>query len=118
VAISQVSDETLLLTWTAPGDDAILGQAAAYDLRVSSFPITALNFDAATTVAMLQTPVPAGETQRFVVTGLSASTRYYFALKTRDEASNWSLISNVPTTTTREFDSVPPAAIEDLSAGP
>jgi RHS repeat-associated protein len=42
----------------------------------------------------------AGTNQSFVVQGLSPSTTYYFAIKTADEALNWSGISNSPNGTT------------------
>ena len=46
--------------------------------------------------------------------GLSASTPYYFALKARDAANNWSAISNLPTATTTATDVLAPARITDL----
>ena len=45
-------------------------------------------------------PQVAGSGESFTVTGLSASTTYYFAIKTSDEVPNESTISNVPSGTT------------------
>jgi len=45
-------------------------------------------------------PHAAGAAETFTVAGLVASTTYYFAIKTRDEASNWSTLSNVVVATT------------------
>ena len=86
---------SVMLTWTAPGDDGMVGRAAAYSLRYSQAPITAANFNAATAVTGLPAPGPSGAIETFTVTGLVPNTTYYFAIKTRDEAFNWSLISNV-----------------------
>jgi hypothetical protein len=40
-------------------------------------------------------PRAAGTGERLVVTGLSPESRYWFALRSRDEVPNWSPISNV-----------------------
>ena len=48
--------------------------------------------------------------------GLDPSTLYYFATKSADEAHNWSALSNVESAfTTGYSDSIPPAAITDLT---
>jgi hypothetical protein len=91
------------LQWTAPGDDGNVGGGHLYDLRMSTQPITSANFGAAIQVTGLQKPSLAGSRERFSVTGLESGTTYYFAIKTRDEAGNWSPMSNVvtfPTQTT------------------
>lgn len=88
------------LTWTAPGDDGNIGQAASYNLRYSTNPITDGNFDSATAVTGLAAPATAGSTETTTVTGLQPSTTYFFALKTTDDAGNVSALSNVATKTT------------------
>ncbi len=52
------------------------------------------------------------------VTGLSASTSYYFAMKVEDENMAASPISNVVSATTDGPDTTPPADITDLRGGP
>ena len=111
-AVADAADITL--SWTAPGDDGNVGTAAQYDLRYSTSPITDANWQGATTVAGLPAPSPAGSDESVTVTGLNANTTYYFAIKTADEADNWSALSNVASVTTA--DEIPPAAIADLSA--
>ena len=113
-----VNDQMVQLTWTAPGDDGGLGTAALYDLRWSSAPITSANFAAATAVAGLSVPLVAGTSQSTVVTGLTPGTQYYFALKSSDEAGNWSGLSNVLAVTTTSTDRLAPAAVQDLKADP
>jgi len=107
-----------VLSWTAPGDDGSSGTAAAYDLRYSSSPITSVNFDAATPVSSEPAPLPGGSLQTFVALNLTANTQYYFALKTRDEANNWSGVSNSPGGKTTLTDTTAPAAVQDLRTGP
>lgn len=87
---------TVRLAWTAPGDDGDQGTATAYDLRYSRSAISEANFDAA---ALAASPVPlAAGTQQSVETGgLDPGVSYFFALKTRDEAFNWSGLSNLAT---------------------
>ncbi|MBI1798998.1 MAG: fibronectin type III domain-containing protein [Candidatus Eisenbacteria bacterium] len=97
---AQVTPNSVTLTWTAPGDDSLIGNATRYDLRYSTSAITAANFLSATAVATPPTPVAPGSAQSFVVSGLLSSTAYWFALRTQDDAGNWSAISNVVTKTT------------------
>lgn len=88
------------LTWTAPGDDGSVGQATAYDVRYATSAITEQNWDGATAVANPPTPGTAGTQESFVVGGLNPSTTYYFAIKTVDEAGNWSPVSNIASKST------------------
>ncbi|MDZ7392540.1 MAG: Ig-like domain-containing protein [candidate division KSB1 bacterium] len=101
LAVSGTTANSVTLTWTAPGDDGTVGTAASYDLRYSTSPITATNFDAATQATGLGTPKAAGSTETFTVTGLNSATTYYFALKATDDSGNKSAISNVVTATTQ-----------------
>jgi hypothetical protein len=107
---------SITLNWTAPGDDGTVGTATQYDIRYSTTAITDANWTTATQVSGESAPKAAGLAETFTVTGLASSTKYYFAIKTADEASNWSALSNVASATTS--DTVPPAAIANLSAGP
>jgi len=106
---------SLRLVWTAPGDDGAVGQAAQYDIRYSTSPITMGNWSSATQVAAEPLPDPAGTPESLTVAGLVENQTYYFAVRTADERSNWSGLSNVPSGTTSP-DSTPPSAINDLAA--
>jgi hypothetical protein len=90
---------TAVLRWHATGDDSIIGRATAYDLRYSTSPITSSNFGSAMGVPNLPVPSLAGITEYFTVSGLTNGTLYYFAIKARDEAGNWSSMSNVTSKT-------------------
>jgi hypothetical protein len=94
--LSVVSTDSaqIALAWTAPGNDGTSGRAASYDLRYSQSPITDGNFANANRV-ILPSPQTWGSSESFILTSLTPSTTYYFALKSADEAPNWSGISNV-----------------------
>lgn len=100
LAAGTPTQNSVPLSWTAVGDDATTGTAAGYDLRYATATITSGNWDSATLVTSEPTPKAAGGTESFTVTGLTAETTYYFALKVGDEASNWSALSNVVSATT------------------
>jgi len=87
--------DTLQLVWSAPGDDADVGTAATYELRVSSSPITLGNWSAASVVGPSQAPRASGTREGFTVRGLSSDSTYYFAIRAVDDAGNWSGLSNV-----------------------
>ncbi|HTR97848.1 MAG TPA: fibronectin type III domain-containing protein, partial [Candidatus Acidoferrales bacterium] len=119
LALSQPGPTSLLVSWTAPGNDGSVGTASAYDLRWSRSPINATNFALATPVSPQPVPVVGGSPQSYVALNLASSTTYYFAIRAVDASGNWSAISNVPSATTSVgTDTTPPAAIRDLTAGP
>jgi len=90
----------IILTWTATGDDGATGIATKYIIKRSESDITADNFDAATTVFNSLAPKSSGSAETFTVTGLTAGTTYYFAIKAQDEAGNNSTVSNIANRTT------------------
>ena len=100
LAVAEPSSNTMRLTWTATGDDGSVGTANSYDLRYSTAPIDAGNFDTASHVGHTPNPAPSGAPESMEVPGLSASTTYYFALKTFDEWGNASALSNLALGTT------------------
>jgi hypothetical protein len=105
------------LTWTAPGDDGNTGTAAQYDIRYALSSITETSWGSASQASSEPEPKAAGAAEIFEVSGLSEDTEYYFAMKTADERSNWSALSNVVAKATRTpADVTPPAAINDLAA--
>jgi hypothetical protein len=109
---------SITLTWTAPGDNGSTGTAASYDIRYrTGGAVDDSNWASATQVTGEPTPAVAGTNQNMVVSGLSASTTYYFAIKTSDEVPNISAISNSPSgTTSTPPDTTAPAAVSNLAA--
>ena len=99
--VARAATGSATMHWTAPGDDSLSGRATAYDVRYSLAPITGSNFTLATKVTGVAAPKLAGSAESLVVTNLVTGSGYYFALKTVDEAANWSGISNVIYSMTR-----------------
>lgn len=97
------TSSSVVLNWTSPTDNGASGKAASYDIRylAGTTQITASNWASATQVSSEPTPKTAGQSESFTVSGLNASTQYYFAIKSTDDASNTSAISNSPTATTQ-----------------
>ena len=116
LSLSSATPTSILVSWNAPGDDGAIGTAASYDLRYSTSAITDANFAAATQVSGEPTPAVAGTAQTMTVTGLTANTAYFFAMKSQDEVPNVSALSNVPTLSTAvAADATAPGAITTLA---
>ena len=107
--------DSVSLAWTSPGDDSLVGTASQYDMRVSTAPINLGNWGAASAIGGLPAPRVHGTRQNITVTGLSRDTVYYFALRTRDDAGNWSGVSNV-VRWDWTYDTAPPAAPSGVAA--
>lgn len=100
LALSNPTTNSIILSWTSPGDDGNVGTATSYDIRYSTSLITEVNWVSATQVTGEPTPLIVGSNQSMTVSGLNPSTTYYFAMKTSDEVPNTSAISNVPSLAT------------------
>ena len=109
-----IANTSVVLGWTAPGDDGTIGTAASYDIRYSTSLITAANFASASTATGEPTPLISGSQQTFTLTGLTQGTTYFIAMKAADEVPNSSGISNVVQILTTAPDVTPPAAITNL----
>jgi hypothetical protein len=98
VTISDLSAGTLCheidVSWTAPQDDSPTEAAAYYEVRYSPTTITPQNFWQATILASGPSAAP-GTVMTAALADLPKCTRRYFAVQTRDEAYNFSAISNI-----------------------
>ena len=83
---------------------------------MSGSAITAANWESATALGGLPAPAASGTAQSCVVRGLTPGATYYFALRVRDDAGNWSDVSNV-VRWDGELDETPPPAPSGLAAG-
>jgi hypothetical protein len=113
LSVSNPTSNSLTLNWTAPLDTTY-GGVKEYKVRMSSTPITdTVAFANATPVTGVSTPKPAGSNEVLVVHNLTHATSYYFAIVSRDQWNNHSLVSNSPMGTTLAAPqlSVTPAAI-------
>ncbi len=94
LAITDLTSNSLSLTWTVPFDSS-MGGVTGYDIRVSNTPITDTTaFYAATEIPFNEQPDTAGAIESITVDGLNFSTTYHFAVRVRDVWTNWSDISN------------------------
>jgi len=116
LAVTTVTGTSIAVRWTAPGDDGNTGTATSYDIRYSTATITNANWASATPTTGEPLPTAAGTQQTFTITGLQGSRTYYIAMKTTDNASLISGLSNVPSGNTS--DTVAPAPVRDLSMDP
>lgn len=98
--VTNPTEISLTITWTATGDDGSSGIATVYDIRYSNVEITDSNWENAILIQNPPKPKSVGNTEEFVVTDLYPNTTYYFALKVGDEVPNWSPISNSVSGTT------------------
>ena len=111
---SNPTGNSIALSWQPSGDDGTTGNPASYDIRYSTAPITDANFVRATSVIRpATTPKPAME--RYTLSGLRPETKYYFAIKARDEVGNTSLINGGVPVTATTLDAAPPAAVSNLA---
>ncbi len=118
-AITGSSDGSVRLIWTAPGDDGTIGTASGYDIRYSTQPITPYNFNLASHISNPPTPLPSGLPHDFTVNGLAPAVIYFFAIKSWDDLSNLSPISNIDSAVSGGssiVDETPPEMINDLNA--
>lgn len=106
---------SMLLRWTAPGDDGSIGTAGSYDVRFATYPIDESNWSSAIRVIDEPQPAPGGSPDSLVIENLSPETEYWFAIKTSDgfPRNNISGLSNVASGQT--LDNVPPNAVSDLA---
>jgi hypothetical protein len=107
--------DTLVLRWTATGDDGNVGTAASYEIRFSQSPINNNNWSSATVIGGPPAPQVAGTRQTTVVRGLARGTTYYFAIRATDDAGNESGLSNVARWDW-VLDTAPPAAPGGITA--
>lgn len=88
MSVSSATDSSIMLIWTATGDDADQGTASSYDLRYWHTWISPANWDSAFQVQGEPHPSPAGQRDSMCVLGLQKDSAYYFSLVVCDEADN------------------------------
>lgn len=98
--LSEVSETTVALEWTAPGSDGSDGTATSYDLRFSLSEITEENWATATPATGVPRPQSGGSAELFTVTGLERVQIFFFGIRAQDSVGNLSPLSNTVTATT------------------
>jgi Fibronectin type III domain len=96
LAVKSTTSAKVYIKWTAPTDDGPKGKAQCYDIRYSSTgDIDESSFASATQWTTPPTPSTYPAKDSVQVTGLTNGVTYAFAVKSKDYAGNWSVISNV-----------------------
>jgi Tol biopolymer transport system component len=95
LSVDIVTEGSVVLRWTASGDDASSGRAWAYDIRYADAPMTPETWEEATRVTPGPSPRDSGEGEIFAVPGLQPDITYYFALIVIDDVENASDVSNL-----------------------
>jgi hypothetical protein len=85
---------TIDLSWTAPGDDGESGLANYYEIAYWPDSISIENWDSVFQVPLPPVPLPGGDIQNYVLSGLEHGAHYHVAIRTCDDAENMSDISN------------------------
>ena len=116
IGVTTCLAESVTLTWSAPGDDSLAGSASLYDLRFSTLMITSGTFGQASAAVNLPTPGSPGSIQSATINGLTSGRTYFFAIKSADNAGNWSAMSGVVTRQAQGVAGVEDAARLDFSA--
>ncbi len=89
-----------VLSFVEPGDDSLDGTVEGYEVRIrAGLPITEADFLSATAVAAAIVPDEAGVTRLLELTGLTAETDYYVAIRAFDDCSNHGPITVMAFTT-------------------
>ncbi|KAM4642180.1 calcium-activated chloride channel regulator 1-like [Discoglossus pictus] len=99
--LAKIEEDSIVLSWTATGDDLDQGTASTYDLRMSTNPKDLRDsFDSSTPVNVSSlAPQPAGSSETFAFIPenvvIENGTILYFAMVAFDKASQKSGLSNV-----------------------
>jgi hypothetical protein len=101
LGVDLIGTHSVTVTMEAPGDDSLSRQATTYDLRYSTLQINSdSRWQSASQEFGEPSPGNPGSETFLTADSLQLCTTYYFAVKTRDEAGNWSGLSNSPSAKT------------------
>jgi hypothetical protein len=94
---------SVILDWTAPGDDDHEGTARSYQIKYATHHLgSRLEWLQAENVAGEPQPQPPYRLEHFAIEDLAPGTTYFFAIRAYDEEGNQSAISNVASITLGE----------------
>ena len=94
LSVTRAAGAGAVASFIAPGDSAMVGRAAAYQVRYSDRPITAENFDSARPVPGLAAPGPANAREHLRLA--IPPTASYLAVRAVDRAGNLGAIVAAP----------------------
>jgi len=120
LSVTSSNSNSLVLRWTATGDDGGVGRAGAYDLRYSPDPPSTADITQWPSVDHPPLPQLAAATESMEVPNLEADTDYVLAIRARDDWGNAGPFGNLAsgrTLPSPTFDSSPPSFSAALSTG-
>jgi chitodextrinase len=91
LAVTDSAQTTLTLRWLAPSDPPNSAAASQYEMRRWT---DGGSWNSGAAVPGLPSPAAPGTQQSVLVSGLAASTRYHFQIRSRDAAGNNAPLSN------------------------
>jgi hypothetical protein len=86
----------VILMWTAPADQPGNVPVTAYDIRYATYSVmgsTTNWWNGAVSLPLTET-LPVGGDESFIIDDLLGGTTYFFALRSRDAAGNWSALDD------------------------
>jgi hypothetical protein len=94
-ALQGANPGELALSWTAPGDDGQNGTILLGAYRIHYSTISGTSFSTASAQVEVSTALASlGRLEEYTATGLDAGATYYLRVWARDDADNWSAVSN------------------------
>ncbi len=93
--VQRLTPDSLRLAWSAPGGDGLVGKAASYDVRFTTFRPEIGSASQGTRVAGVPVPDWAGASQSVTLRAPAPGVTCWYWLRARDEAGNTSQCSNV-----------------------
>jgi hypothetical protein len=94
-AVGTQNSGELILDWTAPGDDGMIGTALDYIVALSESLITEENWLTTDKSVLPMQPAVAGSHEVATILLPHGGQHYYVALRAKDEAGNMSPLSNI-----------------------
>jgi len=113
------TDNSVLLTWTATGNNGLVGSIShgLYCVKYTTNSAQTWENIENSIIWQMENTYP-GKNETKIIDGLSSGLTYYFYLKISDEGNEYNFSSVSNRTTAWAQYSIPPDAITDLSASP
>ena len=103
-ATSVIDGGGIELNWTATGDDGMSGTAVSYSLFYNKQLIDVNDLRQCQVITLSINPSQSGQSEQYVLDSLEDTDTYYFAIKAKDEAGNYSDLSNIASAAPGIFD--------------
>lgn len=109
VAQQGVLPKTIQLSWIMSGDDGYVGDTVG-EVKIQ-YRTTPTGFDKAQAQVTLSTSIVPGEQRSYTFANLVSGVTYYFVLWLRDEAGNWSEMSNISSAVAYDVEDTQPPVV-------